>query len=236
MLKTFEKTRDSRKSEQAVTYSWGLIFLVIGLIVLAITSFSLLTQRFLYPLDLEIASIADENLKISPDWMVDLLRFLGVLGSQGTTVFAVALLIWFVWKKKRRELLLLLTSAIGGELIWLLLIFLFNRPRPIPVAAFGGGVDLPSYPSGHAELAVTIFGLLLYLYSSSINSSTWKLVLSLTVLLWAGMTGFIRLFLNVHYFSDVIAGYALGLAWLGFSILVVDRWILKSNKGSDPER
>ncbi|HEY0898042.1 MAG TPA: phosphatase PAP2 family protein, partial [Sphingobacteriaceae bacterium] len=87
-----------------------------------------------------------------------------------------------------------------------------------------------SFPSGHAMSSVTFFGLLIYFIwkRAGLNPGIRYLIISLLVLLIC-IIGISRIYLRVHYASDVIAGFCVGLIWLVISINLLDR-IEKRNK------
>jgi undecaprenyl-diphosphatase len=124
----------------------------------------------------------------------------------------------------RRRLLAFAASLIGGSLLAMLLKLHFQRPRPSefePIVSADGY----SFPSGHATDAMLFFGGLAYVIFTSLE---WSLVARLTgVALCAAailLIGASRIYLGVHYLSDVVAGYALGLAWVAISTSAISGW------------
>jgi undecaprenyl-diphosphatase len=98
---------------------------------------------------------------------------------------------------------------------------LFGRERPlVPLLEQARGL---SFPSGHALMSVTFYGLLAYIAYKSVKNKAakWTLVIFLLVLIH--LIGFTRIYLRVHYFSDVLAGFATGFIWLAFSIWMLNR-------------
>lgn len=115
---------------------------------------------------------------------------------------------------QRRVLLGWVVGLVGGSLLNLALKGLFERPRPSfadPFAIANGW----SFPSGHAMGSLIGYGLLAYVLLRSVRRYGARLavIVSTAVLIMA--IGFSRLYLCVHYFSDVIGGYAAGTVWLG---------------------
>lgn len=98
--------------------------------------------------------------------------------------------------------------------------YLFHRKRPLaPLLDSARGL---SFPSGHAIMSASFFGLLIYF----IHESTWPYGLQLTcsvlLVLFILLIGFSRIYLRVHYASDVIIGFIVGLAWLLISLGVMN--------------
>ena len=112
----------------------------------------------------------------------------------------------------RRPLLAMgLVAAIGGNsLLNPTLKAIFERARP---AHDGLAFDGWSFPSGHASGAVVAYGMLAYILLRTLPAR-WHLPVILLAAAIAFSTGFSRLYLQAHYLSDVVAGFASGAAWL----------------------
>ncbi len=129
----------------------------------------------------------------------------------------IFLLVFFYFKNRRLAIWYALTVAMGAGVLNQLLKFFFQRPRP---SAFEHLVVQHgfSFPSGHAMGSVITYGALLFLIIRL--SSNWKLPLISAVVLipLIGLIGISRIYVGVHYPSDVIGGYSLGLATLSISL------------------
>ena len=96
----------------------------------------------------------------------------------------------------------------------------FNRPRPeIPLL---GAVPGLSFPSGHAFMSFTFFGLLIYVINKQVKKKWLKYLLVVLCFCMIIVIGLSRIYLRVHYASDVMAGVALGLMWLVISLGVLN--------------
>jgi membrane-associated phospholipid phosphatase len=134
-------------------------------------------------------------------------------GPSGLTPIGLALALAFLIKRWHRGALLVVITMAGAGLLDLLLKQTFGRVRP---AAF---FDYPlpashSFPSGHAFFAASFFGGLAVLVSDRVRSrllrgTVWIVAVSLTLLI-----GLSRVYLGVHYPSDVLAGYAAATVWV----------------------
>ena len=111
-------------------------------------------------------------------------------------------------------------AAEGG--IWLALSQYYDRARPVFDVAVWHQMTAPGFPSGHSIAAVMCFGLLAYLIVPKISSRFWKAVVIVTAGLIILYIGFSRLFVGDHYLTDVLAGYALGVALCGLVYTVVE--------------
>jgi undecaprenyl-diphosphatase len=109
----------------------------------------------------------------------------------------------------------------------------FGRPRPdVPLLFEAEGL---SFPSGHALFSITFYGLLVYLLYHAIKSRglKWTVIILLIILML--IIGFSRVYLRVHYASDVIAGFCVGFMWLVFAIWFLNRMERFSKRAIDPE-
>jgi undecaprenyl-diphosphatase len=106
-------------------------------------------------------------------------------------------------------------------LLMFLLKQIFGRQRPdIPLLREAHGL---SFPSGHALMSVTFYGLLIYLVWEYVSHRFLKWLLMVLLVLLILMIGFTRIYLRVHYPSDVFAGFAMGFVWLVISLFVLRR-------------
>src|SRR5690606_18381112 len=111
--------------------------------------------------------------------------------------------------------------SLGSLAIMSSLKIFFQRPRPLdPVYEAARGF---SFPSGHSMSSMTFFGLLIFIVWDKIENEKlkWSLTILLTLIIL--IIGFSRIYLRVHYASDVLAGLALGLIWLVMSLWVMGR-------------
>lgn len=144
----------------------------------------------------------------------------------GTHVFLIpanlALIAYFVFIRKHRWYSIKVpVVAIGSVTMMSLLKLYFSRPRPLtPILHEVRGF---SFPSGHAMSAMTFFGLLMYLVYKYVDGAVSKTVLLFFLGIFILLIGVSRIYLRVHYTSDVLAGYAMGIIWLVVSLWVMGR-------------
>ncbi len=151
-----------------------------------------------------------------------------LLGSP-VTLTVLALGMGLVLAARRQWILLggWLAAFAGGGLLDAVLKLEIRRPRPPYAAAFLQHYSW-SFPSGHAMGSLIGYGMLAYVLGVlwiHRRSAQIPLVLGAALLILA--IGFSRLYLGVHYFSDVVGGYAAGLLWLAACISGVElarRW------------
>ncbi len=142
----------------------------------------------------------------------------------GNTFTAMVLLSLGVLAFFRRwlELQILVICLMGSAVLNTMLKLIFQRARPEAihlVEAWGY-----SFPSGHAMVSLCFYGMIAFLISRNIHSWRGRIAVgAIAVLLISGI-GISRIYLGVHYPSDVIAGYAAGATWLAFSISLLMWW------------
>jgi membrane protein DedA with SNARE-associated domain/membrane-associated phospholipid phosphatase len=132
-----------------------------------------------------------------------------VVITMGSLIMTTCLL----FKRRMNYLMTYIVAILGGNLLFLMLKMAIHRSRPSSETALikvGGW----SFPSGHAVMSVIFYGIIAYFIVRSIRS--WNL--GVLIVMAGGfivfIIGFSRIYLQVHYLSDVLAGYASGFFWL----------------------
>lgn len=123
----------------------------------------------------------------------------------------LASLAWFVWRRLWRTSLYWLAAVGVAQILVKVLKLALQRPRP---GAFYDGVEAFAFPSGHATMSVVAYGFLAFLICRKQRAVT-SLLIAATAALFVSLIAFSRLYLGVHWASDVIAGTSFGLAWIG---------------------
>jgi membrane-associated phospholipid phosphatase len=116
------------------------------------------------------------------------------------------------------EAALVTVGALGIEVLFSVLKLAFHRPRPELAYVH---LDTYSFPSGHAAGSAGIYAILFYLVARRLSMSG-KLLLALVYVALVGLIGFSRLYLEVHYLSDVLAGITLGIGWAAVCLFLYD--------------
>jgi undecaprenyl-diphosphatase len=147
---------------------------------------------------------------IGPAWVETIFTDFTSLGS--TTIFTIAAVLYLLLARKTRHALQVLVALGGGTLISTCLKQAFDRPRPDFVAHIVD-VSTASFPSGHAMLsAVTYLTLGVLLARVETNARLRVFLLGLALFCTLGV-GISRIYLGVHYPTDVLAGWMLGTGW-----------------------
>jgi membrane-associated phospholipid phosphatase len=146
----------------------------------------------------------------------DFFRVVTDIGSPAAAV-AIGALICVVLYRRRQlvDAALLPLVLVGAELLNLILKLTFHRPRP--EVAFVH-LETYSFPSGHAMISTAVYGALAYLAWSRLRTRRARLALITATTTLVSLVCFSRLYLGVHYLSDVLAGAAGGAFWLAIAI------------------
>ena len=156
----------------------------------------------------------------SPGWTTffEAVTFLGNV----PTLAAVALASAVVLASKRRaaELQLLLLAAVGAQILTLGLKLGFERERPFfpdPLATESSY----SFPSGHASVSLAVYGTLGFILARHLDDRRAQIASLAAAAVLVGLIGFSRLYLGVHFLSDVVAGFSVGLAWVALCAVLL---------------
>ena len=123
----------------------------------------------------------------------------------GISVLAILLL---YFKDRKKEAFILSISLVAGYLLSNILKFAIQRPRPLLSAVQETGY---SFPSNHSVVAVILFLSMIYIFAREIKNNLAKNAFIFANVLLILLVGFSRIYLNVHWFTDVIGGFAFGV-------------------------
>lgn len=145
------------------------------------------------------------------------------LGAGTTVWFVVGVASVFLWTSRHRySALLLWVSMLGSGLINMAMKLSFNRPRPrlfpwrVPYAG------LSSFPSGHSMTSMVAYSTLAFLVARLVPSHFLRRFTIIVAGVMIVLIGLSRMYLGVHYPTDVLAGFATGLAWASFCALGIE--------------
>jgi membrane-associated phospholipid phosphatase len=130
-----------------------------------------------------------------------------------------------LWARSHRRLYAFAATVIGGAILNPTLKEVYRRARPSDIEVLGTAHGY-SFPSGHAMGAMLLFGSLAYVVYFSIDHSRRLRVLAVTLCaLLTLIIGLSRVYLGVHYLSDVLAGFVAGLCWLAVCLSGTEAWV-----------
>jgi membrane-associated phospholipid phosphatase len=134
-------------------------------------------------------------------------------------VIAVAAAALLVWRGRRGDSLLVLGAAAGVFALGPLLKVAFERPRP-PVDQYLVSIDSWSFPSGHSLNSMVVFGLLTVLAVRARPGWPYRTLVAALGAFLVLLVGFSRVYLGVHWPSDVLAGWLLGALWITICLVI----------------
>lgn len=150
-----------------------------------------------------------------------IMKFITFFGTHEFLIPAnLVLIAFFLFIKKHKWYSIKVPAiALSSLAMMFFLKNFFGRERPlIPLLEEAAGL---SFPSGHALMSVTFYGLLIYITWHTDRLKPWKWPITILLVIWIILIGFSRIYLRVHYTTDVIAGFAIGFLWLVISIRVI---------------
>jgi membrane-associated phospholipid phosphatase len=143
-----------------------------------------------------------------------LMQGFSFLGSVvAVTAMCLVAICLFLYFRRTRTAALLAITMLGVAVLDVALKHAFHRPRP--VAFFGATPSSYSFPSGHALGSFCFYGILASILAARTRGRGAKLCVWTAAVVLVGMIGFSRIYLGVHYPSDVIAGYSAAALWVG---------------------
>ncbi|MEN6413817.1 MAG: phosphatase PAP2 family protein [Veillonellales bacterium] len=222
-----------KKLTAALERRWPLLYILIGLLLSAIllTLFAELAWKTLFRHQLDgfdnrviwfIRYYANNHL----DSVMIQITSLGSAPFYG--VLAVLTLAGLSLYRRWLETAALAVCLAGGGLLNFLLKDLFERNRPDMFRV----IDETGYsfPSGHAMVSLCFYGMLAYLISRHIPRWRWRFLLFILTAIFVVAIGISRIYLGVHYPTDVLAGYAAGSTWLFFCLSLLMWWEQKRKR------
>ncbi len=174
------------------------------------------TEAFDRAVILALRNPADPTDPLGPLWFEEMMRDITALGSNFfITLATLSVIIYLLMIRKRHAALLVLVAVAGGTMLSYGLKLVFERLRP-DLVPHGAEVYTASFPSGHATLAaVTFLTLGILLTRLQVGRRVKAFFLGMSVLLTL-LVGVSRVYLGVHWPTDVLAGWAIGSAWAMF--------------------
>ncbi len=144
-------------------------------------------------------------------------QVISALGSPVLTVLVIGMTLFYLLRRHWRHALIWVVAFVGGQGLNWLLKQLFARPRPYFTDPLVVEANY-SFPSGHAMWSFIVYGLLAYfaLIDLPNRGARWLAIAGAAFLIF--MIGLSRIYLGVHYFSDVLGGYIAAAVWLSACI------------------
>jgi len=169
---------------------------------------------------------------LGPGWLEEMVRDFTALGGTGVLTLLTLAVVGFLLVAKAPRTALAVALAIGGGiLLSTLLKSGFDRPRP-ELVPHGSMVYTASFPSGHSMMAATVYLTLAALVSRILRRRRLRVYIVATAVVLTLLVGVSRVYLGVHWPTDVLAGWTVGAIWaLGASVLMLRLQIGRAVEG-----
>ena len=191
------------------------------------------TRSFDTAILLALRNPADSADPLGPAWIEELGRDVTALGGFGILVFLTVAVVGFLWLQgKRREMLFVAASVASGQLASTLFKLGFDRPSP-DLVPHGAVTYTSSFPSGHAMMAAVTYLTLAALLSRDQPRRVLKAYLLAVAVIVTLAVGASRVYLGVHWPTDVLAGWTVGAAWALMCWSLADRFLPRAGR-ADP--
>jgi undecaprenyl-diphosphatase len=232
--------RNYRHRLEALQARTGLefpILVALGGLAAALYAFSVLvdevgegeTHAFDTAILLALRDAEDTSRPIGPWWLEVMFRDLTSLGSTAVLTLITIIAIGYLLIDGKRAAALVVFVAIGGGTVLSFLLKLgFDRPRP-DLVAHAVDVYTTSFPSSHAMLSTVTYLTLGALLARLQERRRLKIYIMGTAAAIALLIGFSRVFLGVHWPTDVLAGWCVGAAW-ALGCWVMTAWLQRRGK------
>lgn len=157
--------------------------------------------------------IDDPATAIGPPWLHEMGRDVTALGGFAALTLVIVVTAGFLWQQHKHHMVWLLLAASGGGLLLsTALKYLISRPRPDFVPHLSE-VYTSSFPSGHSMLSAVVYLTLGTLLARSVPGRGTKIYCMAVAIFLTFIVGLSRVYMGVHYPTDVLAGWTAGLGW-----------------------
>ncbi|HXW04100.1 MAG TPA: phosphatase PAP2 family protein [Vicinamibacterales bacterium] len=198
----------------------ALLLGALALILLGLAFFALAgdvlegdTQRFDERVLRALRRPDQPDTPIGPRWLRIAALDITALGSASVLGLTVAAIVGFLWlQRMRRMAVFVLAASVGGWVLNNVLKTIFQRPRPDVVSHLRDVMPL-SFPSGHAMTSAAIYLTLGALLMRVAERPLAKIYCMAVAMIATFMIGLTRVYLGVHYPTDVLAGWLIGICW-----------------------
>ncbi len=224
-----------KKLSAAIALLSAELFILFVLFFISLASLIVIIRKIFYQkentLDDKVFNYLSGHVSSANTAVMQVFSF---LGSPQFLIpaFLVFFTVIFLSYKTKWYFIKVVTVAVSNLLLMFGLKFFFNRPRPlIPLLKEVPGL---SFPSGHAFMSLTFFGLIIYFVYHDVANKwiKWTVIIFLMCIIF--LVGLSRVYLRVHYASDVIAGFCFGILSLVILFLML-RQIEKFNAKKMPD-
>ena len=191
-----------------------ILLMLLALLVFLFMLYSVLTKTLFYDIDLWVsAHSARMHQPFLNKAVIVITHLNGVVGS---AILSFVLLAYLAYRKWYKELRFYLFSFLGASLLFTLIKNIVERTRPqsdlIDVINY-------SFPSGHSTMAMAMAAACYFIFVPKMASAEKRSLLLAAAMVWPPLIAFTRVYLNVHWVSDTLAGLSLGFFWVALLYL-----------------
>jgi|GEM_PF-56639 len=181
----------------------------------------------------ELRTPDDPEVPIGPAWLTEVARDVTSLGGYACLILFTLIVAGFLWLNQKKHLTeMLLVSTVSGYLFSTFLKWIFQRPRPEIVPHLSEVIST-SFPSGHSMNSAVVYLTLGALVAASVKRRKLKVYVLCVALVLTIAVGLSRVYLGVHYPTDVAAGWMAGLGWALLCLLVA-RFLQRKGQVESP--
>ncbi|MGO9176864.1 MAG: phosphatase PAP2 family protein [Desulfobaccales bacterium] len=226
---------ESVKGRFTHDHRYGLkLTLSLTILLLALFSFGMIVEGWvnrgsLYYLDFKVQRLVEGIVTPTLTIFMTHITFLGT--TNFTWGLAGLVVVILLLKKEWWPILSLQMILWVGKFLLAFLKEFFHRARPMPQIVSTPGY---SFPSGHSFYAMLVYGFMIYLTWKFIRNNCLRSLIFFICILLILLIGFSRIYLNVHWLTDVLGGYSAAFSWLMINILAVEiikhRWQARRSK------
>jgi undecaprenyl-diphosphatase len=182
-----------------------------------------LVEEELHTFDITIIDWVQSFISDKLTKIIEIFTFLG--STKAVIVISILTIILMLFNKKWWETLFFIVAVSGSSLFNLLLKLIFQRTRPSihPLIIETGY----SFPSGHSMVSFVLYGMITYFLVLFYVKRFAKIITILFFSLLVLLIGVSRIYLGVHYPSDVLAGFAVGGTWLIICLIILKIFLEK---------
>jgi len=198
-------------------------FLFVILLLLALITFIYLTRMIFIRESTDFDDSVFNSIKpYINDGLTSFMLVITFLGKHNLLIpLNFVLIAFFIYRKERWFATRIAALSLSSLLLMFMLKFFFQRNRPLqPVIDDVSGF---SFPSGHALISVVFYGLFIHMVWHEVKTKWLRTALIVVLGILILLIAFSRIYLRVHYASDVIAGIAVGFIWLVLSLRIIHR-------------
>ncbi|WP_386066639.1 phosphatase PAP2 family protein [Tahibacter sp. UC22_41] len=208
-------------------FSRSLVISIAALALLALAVSSLFADGGAHTLDRQIMLWLRDpqalNDPLGPAWFEDVMRDMTALGGIGVVAGAGLLFAGYLWLRRRRsDIAVLAASLVGAELVSAAVKAFVSRPRP-DLVSHEAAIYSASFPSGHTLMATVAWVTFAMLLAADFEDRRLRDYLLLVAWIVAAAVGCSRVYLGVHWPSDVLAGWAVGALWMLLLLRLIPR-------------